>query len=207
MATSYNLPLDIIPTSKCSGSYAMIRTSTSYTGPTFNIRRSSDNATSDFYSNAFGQIGTQLDGSGTTLQNWLGTSTGYITTWYDQSGKSNNATQTNTSYQPTIDLINNQVDFTSGNSFFNLPSGTAPNKLLEGIYQTAGNTYISTNSNARTTLIAANANMNTLNSLFDATIFATVVMNGTNVGSDKNAPYIAGTRTTFNANNEFNMTY
>jgi len=203
---SYNLPLDIISTSTCSGSYSTIRTSTLYTGPTLNIRRSSDNATSDFYSNPYGQIGTGLNGSGTSLTSWLGTSTGYITIWYDQSGKNNHAIQSNTNYQPTIDITNNYIDFTSGNSFFNLPTGTVPNKILEGTYQTAGNTYISTNSSARTTLITS-ATTNTLNSVFDGAIYATVIMNGDHVVGDKNTYYISGSRTNINASNEFNMTY
>jgi hypothetical protein len=204
MATSYNLPLDIIPTSKCSGSYAMTRTSTSYTGPTFNIRRSSDNATSDFYSNAFGQIGTQLDGSGTSLKSWLGTSTAYITTWYDQSGKGNHATQTNTSYQPTFDFTNNQVDFTSGNSFFNLPSGTAPNKLLLDIYDYSSSmSYLSVNPNARTPLITEPAS---LEDIYDGVLNADVYMNGNSIGNFTIAKYMSNSRTPI-VDNQFSVIY
>ncbi len=208
MASSYNLPLDIIPTSQCSGSFSTIRTSTTYTGPTINVRRSSDNSTSDFYSNAYGQFGTILDGSGTTLETWLGTSTGYIRTWYDQSGKNNHATQTNTSFQPTFDIINNQVDFTSGTSFFNIPDGTAPNKSIEGIYKTAFNTTISFNANARTTLVTY-ANTKTLNSVFDAALTAYVTLNGgaINWGNGHyTGSYLSGSRTVI-TNNEFNAAY
>lgn len=125
------LPLDLVSTSTCHGAYAAFRVSSTYTGPTINVRRSSDNATSDFYANAYGQFGTAVNGTGTTIESWLGSSTGYVTTWYDQSGKGNHATQTTTSQQPTIDIIHNRIDFTanSGTSFFNLPNNTVPNNV------------------------------------------------------------------------------
>jgi hypothetical protein len=42
--------------------------STSYTGPTVNIRRSIDNSTLDFYTNYYGQLGSKLNGEGTTIE-------------------------------------------------------------------------------------------------------------------------------------------
>lgn len=120
------LPLDIVSNTTCSGAFALYRVSTSYTGPTINVRRSSDSATSDFYADPYGQFGTAVNGTGTTIESWLGTSTGYIATWYDQSGKGNHATQTTAANQPYIDIINNRISFTSGSACFNLPSGTVP---------------------------------------------------------------------------------
>lgn len=123
------LPLDIVPNTTCHGAYAAYRVSTSYTGPTMNIRRSIDNATSDFYASPHGQFGTTVNGAGTSLESWLGASVAYVVTWYDQSGKGNHATQATTSQQPIFDVIDYRVDFTSGNSFFNLPSGTVPQNV------------------------------------------------------------------------------
>ena len=82
----------------------------SYTGPVVQIRRGLDNLIVDFYADATqtnGELWTTMTlgvGSGTTLTNWLGTtSAGYITKWYDQSGKGNHAINlTNSGTQPTI---------------------------------------------------------------------------------------------------------
>jgi hypothetical protein len=120
------LPLDIVSNTTCHGAYAAYRVSTSYTGPTMNIRRSSDNATSDFYASPHGQFGTTVNGTGTSLESWLESSTAYVVTWYDQSGKGNHATQTTTSQQPIFDSSKYRVDFTSGSPFLNLPNGTVP---------------------------------------------------------------------------------
>jgi hypothetical protein len=81
---------------------------TSYTGPIFNVRRSSDNVTSDFYSDSTqSYLTTGPNNTGTSYATWISGATGYIVTWYDQSGKGNNATQTvTTAYQPSIILQN-----------------------------------------------------------------------------------------------------
>jgi hypothetical protein len=147
------LPLDIVSNTTCSGAFALFRASTSYTGPTITVRRSSDSATSDFYADAYGQLGTAVNGTGTTIESWLGTSTGYLTKWYDQSGKGNHATQTTAAYQPILDLINNRVDLTSGSAFFNLPNGTVPMNVSYTVtvkHNTiggAGGTWLSANGN------------------------------------------------------------
>jgi hypothetical protein len=61
------LPLDAVSTSTCYGAYAAFRVSTAYTGATVNIRRSIDNVTSDFYADPYGQFGTAINGTGTSL--------------------------------------------------------------------------------------------------------------------------------------------
>ena len=71
-------------TGTSNGIYSVKWLNSSYTGPIFNFRRSSDNATSDFYVSGDGNsIGTSLEGAGTTLVSWLGASTAYIKKWYD----------------------------------------------------------------------------------------------------------------------------
>ena len=132
-------PLDNITTTSKSalrGAYSCARLSLTYTGPTLNLRRSSDNATSDFYADIGGQLFTS---TGATLSSWLGANTAYVVTWYDQSGSGNHATQSTTSAQPVYP--NNSpapyqmIDFgNSSNQFLNIPSGTVPVGTLNAPY-------------------------------------------------------------------------
>ena len=147
---SVQLPLDLVSTTTCYGAFAAYRVSSSYTGPTVTIRRDSDNTTLDFYANAHGQMGTAVNGTGTTLESWLNGATGYVTKWWDQSGKGNHATQSTTAQQPRIDLLNARLDFTtgSGTAYFSLPNGTVP---LGKPYSTTWG-YISTSAGSRTQL-------------------------------------------------------
>jgi len=59
------------------------------------------NAAQDFYADRLGNLLT-APVTGRTLANWLGTATGYVTTWYDQSGAGNHATQATAANQPII---------------------------------------------------------------------------------------------------------
>jgi hypothetical protein len=86
--------------------------------------------TQDFYADRLGNLLT-APVIGQTLTGWLGGATGCVTTWYDQSGKGNDATQTITTRVPsiTLDASNRyQVDFTTngGSSWLTLPNGTIP---------------------------------------------------------------------------------
>jgi hypothetical protein len=63
------------------------------------VRRSTDNATQDFYADQSCNLTTV---SSQTLASWLGAATGYVTTWYDQSGAGNHAVQNTTANQPVI---------------------------------------------------------------------------------------------------------
>jgi len=65
------------------------------------VRRSSDNATQDFYADRLGNLLT-VPITGQPLSNWLGGATGYVTYWYDQSGKNNHASQGTSANQPII---------------------------------------------------------------------------------------------------------
>jgi hypothetical protein len=55
----------------------------------------------DFYADERGNLLT-APVVGTSLQNWLGGATGYVTKWYDQSGKGNDAIQNTAANQPII---------------------------------------------------------------------------------------------------------
>jgi len=59
------------------------------------VRRASDNATQDI-----GFVNNELDV--TTLESFCSGTNGFVTTWYDQSGNGNDATQTTAASQPQI---------------------------------------------------------------------------------------------------------
>lgn len=106
------------------GAYGVFRMSSTYTGPTLKIRRSTG-GTLDFYADINGNLGSALNATGQSLASWIGTATAFIDTWYDQSGSGNDAIQSTTANQPFYDLANGWVDFTTSKSF-PLPDGTVP---------------------------------------------------------------------------------
>jgi len=133
-------------TKKSAGAYGTQLLYFGYTGPVMRIRRNNDASQAnltDFYADATGNLGTAYLGTGTTLAAWLsaaGATIAYVTTWYDQTGNENHATQITTSYQPVYNQTSKYVDFGSGQTpgqtaasggvanplFFNLPPGTIP---------------------------------------------------------------------------------
>ena len=105
--------------SAARGIYALYRANSTYQGSTIKLRRSSDNATSDFYADVYGNL---TDASGSTFSSWIGSSTAYVDTWYDQSGNNFHATQSTTNLQPVYNNTLKLLDF-SNSSFLNM--GTA----------------------------------------------------------------------------------
>ena len=68
-----------------------------YTGNSIRVRRSSDNAEQNIGFDGSGNLDT------TSLTNFItGSTNGFVTTWYDQSGNGNNAVQTSATSQPII---------------------------------------------------------------------------------------------------------
>lgn len=111
-------------TTALKGAYSVRRLSSTYTGPTMNVRRGSDNVTSDFYGNFTGTaLGTSLDAGGTSLSSWLGGATGFITQWHDQSGVGAHATQSTAGSQPIINATTLLIDFRT-TRWFTLPNST-----------------------------------------------------------------------------------
>lgn len=85
--------LDSYPGAAAAYSVRLLKST--YTGSAIRVRRSSDNAESDI-----GFSGGNLDTS--ALTTFCGAGNGFVTTWYDQSGNGNNATQTTAANQPQI---------------------------------------------------------------------------------------------------------
>lgn len=76
------------------GCYSLKLRLSSYTGPIILVKRSTDNLQKTFYADKDGKLNDQQDFNGISLDFWLGPSIGYIMTWFDQSGKGNDAIAT-----------------------------------------------------------------------------------------------------------------
>jgi len=93
-ATSFIGILDTYPNAQIA--YSVRRLATAYTGPLLRVRRSSDNAEQDIGFNGSNNLDE------TALTTFCGAGNGFVTTWYDQSGNINNATQSTAANQPQI---------------------------------------------------------------------------------------------------------
>ena len=82
-----------------AAAYGMRRLNCSYIGTCINVRRSSDNTTQDIGFTANGDLDTA---SLKTFVGITGSSYGYVTTWYDQSGNGRDLTQNLLANQPRI---------------------------------------------------------------------------------------------------------
>jgi hypothetical protein len=79
-----------------TAAYSLRKLDTAYAGKAINVRRSSDNTTSDIGFTASGDLDTA------TLLTFAGSGSAYVTTWYDQSGNGVNVTQATQANQPRI---------------------------------------------------------------------------------------------------------
>ncbi len=82
--------------SGAAAAYSLRLLDSTYTGSAIRVRRSSDNTEQDIGFNVFGELDT------VSLASFCGSSNGFVKTWYDQSGNSNDATQSTTSQMPKI---------------------------------------------------------------------------------------------------------
>jgi hypothetical protein len=81
--------------SNSAAAYSLRKLDKDYTGNAIRVRRSNDNSEQDI-----GFVGNDLDTS--SLKTFVGANSGFVTTWYDQSGNARNATQTTATWQPRI---------------------------------------------------------------------------------------------------------
>jgi hypothetical protein len=75
--------------------YSLRKLRTDYSGNAIRVRRSSDNTEQNI-----GFSGNDLDTA--SLLTFCGAGNGFVTTWYDQSGNTNNSVQTTAANQPQI---------------------------------------------------------------------------------------------------------
>ena len=79
------------------------------------IQVSNGTAVKDFYADRTGRL-LDVPVTGQTLRRWLGGETGYVVTWYDQSGRGNHMTCSNAEDRPTVVLGDDGYYIQSGNS-------------------------------------------------------------------------------------------
>lgn len=88
-------PLSSISTT-AAAAFSLRRLSCSYAGSAIQVRRSSDNTTSNIGFTSWGDLDT------VALKAFVGTGSGFVTIWYDQSGNGRNASQATAGNQPRI---------------------------------------------------------------------------------------------------------
>lgn len=82
--------------SGAAAAYSVRLLSSTYAGSAIRVRRSSDNTEQNIGFDSSGNLDTA------SLLSFCGAGNGFVTTWYDQSGNGNNATQTTAANQPQI---------------------------------------------------------------------------------------------------------
>ena len=93
LAGGYEYLLDTY--SGAAAAYSLRLLDSTYSGDAIVVRRASDNTTQ-----AIGFVDNELDT--TTLESFCSGTNGFVTTWYDQSGNGNDATNASASSQPKI---------------------------------------------------------------------------------------------------------
>jgi hypothetical protein len=124
------LLLDAFP--NASAAYSLRKLSSSYTGNCIQVRRSSDNALQNI-----GFVNNVLDTA--SLLSFVGAGSGFVRTWYDQSGNARNATQTTSANQPIV--VNSGVLETKNAKnaiLFQLKSLLAPRALSSSNFSVFG---------------------------------------------------------------------
>lgn len=111
--------LDFYPSA--AGAYSLRKLRNAYSSFAIRVRRSSDNTEQNIGFTTTGLLDTSA------LTSFCGSGNGFVTTWYDQSGNSRNATQTTAAYQPQIVsngnvlLFNSKPKMTTGiNGYFSI---------------------------------------------------------------------------------------
>ena len=136
-----------------SAGYSLRLLSVDYSGDCITVRRASDNATQNI-----GFVDDELDVA--SLETFCSGTDGFVTTWYDQSGNGNNATQTIASIQPQV-VSSGSVILENGKSAieainitaaFDLPfTGTTQmtTVAVSRMYDISSNRYITDSASGR----------------------------------------------------------
>jgi len=110
-------PVPLLDTNPgASVAYSLRLLSSTYSGSAIRVRRSSDNAEQDI-----GFSGGILDTA--SLLSFCGAGSGYVTTWYDQSGNTNDNIQSTLLEQPTI-VASGNLETINSLPAINYPAGT-----------------------------------------------------------------------------------
>jgi len=141
LRNQYPFPTSNAPSSSLARCYSVRLVISTYTGPVFQLRRSSDNALQTFYTDDIqSYLTTGANNTGTTYSSWIGANTAYVTIWYDQSTNANHATNAvNGTTQPNISLQNSKyvIQFINNNStVLNITTSYSPNTVFCHFYNT-----------------------------------------------------------------------
>jgi hypothetical protein len=126
---SANLLLDLYP--GAAAAYSLRKIRTAYAGSAIRVRRSSDNTEQDI-----GFVGVDLDT--VSLKSFVGANSGFVTTWYDQSGNARNATQATAANQPRI-VNAGAIDRLNGNPSVFFIGGASTHYFTHPVIQTSPN--------------------------------------------------------------------
>jgi hypothetical protein len=118
-----------------AGSWSLRKMRNGYVGNAVRVRRSNDNAEADIGFKLYGARSTAYWVDETALLAHVGANSGFVTTWYDQSGNGRNLVQATAARQPQI--VNSGVINSLG-SFPTLSFGT--NQSLDSA--ATGNVFI-----------------------------------------------------------------
>jgi hypothetical protein len=135
-------------TSPAAGAYSLRKLSSSYLGSAIQVRRSTDNSTQNIGFDSNGNLDSN------SLTSFVGSGDGFVSIWFDQSGKGNNAVQNTLLNQPkiitagVIERANGSPTITFSGSHL-VVSSTAFNNDLTGflVYKASGSNASSGNSN------------------------------------------------------------
>ena len=135
ISNQYPFPTINAPVSSIMACYSVRLVNANYTGPIFQLIRSSDNALQTFYSdNKQSYLTTGANNTGTTYATWIGANTAYVTIWYDQSGNNYNASNNYTNAtRPYIAIENGKYlpYYTSINcNILQTTTGFQPNTIF-----------------------------------------------------------------------------
>jgi hypothetical protein len=130
------ITIGVNPFNNTAAAYSLrIPAGSSYNGSLIRVRRSSDNAELNFSAVATADINGDRLLDTSAISAWLTTNSGFITTWYDQSGNGRNATQTTAANQPRI-YNAGAFETENGRTAINFIAGT---QLLSAVDPLNGN--------------------------------------------------------------------
>jgi hypothetical protein len=116
-----NTTLDIY--TGAAAAYSLRKLRTAYTGNAIRVRRSNDNTEQDIGFTSAGDLDT------TSLKTFVGANSGFVTTWYDQSGNARNPTNSTASQQPRI-VLNGVIDRSNNKPSIRWINGSSQNLTL-----------------------------------------------------------------------------
>jgi hypothetical protein len=151
---SANLLLDDYPNAVAA--YSLRKLDKDYTGSAIRVRRSNDNTEQDIGFTSAGDLDTA------SLKTFVGANSGFVTTWYDQSGNARNATQATVANQPLI-VFNGVIIRRSGDIVL---------KFTDDFLETSGTSGINISPTSYSYVGTRDTSSNTIKTIFSTGILA-----------------------------------